>query len=209
MGIEALVAARSVILTQKMYPSRPIFIRALTRFNESPYPILLGSSIFFLSLYLIFIAYYLRKLVSFILAKTSRLLELYPETPSFPEVKLYNLQQSKREARLRREARNTWAWMANKYLLMPHDPNVKTTSLTTTWSDFDIPKDVWSIVRAVMRVNGLFHHLKAKSGLKAKHGHPHHATKHAKHHPPAHHGPTTKHAKDTKETKDKDHHHAS
>jgi hypothetical protein len=161
---DAYIAARSGLSTRKLYPHHLQWTKILKRYSETPFPFLFGPSIYFFCLVLIFISWYIKYCVGKALRSIAETIDLFPETNRFPNVNLYSLQQSKREARLRREARNTWAWMARKYLLLPNDPNVSSTVFSTTWSDFDLPKNVWGIVRAVMKVNAWYN--RARGRLK-------------------------------------------
>jgi hypothetical protein len=58
--------------------------------------------------------------------------------------------------------------MAKKYLLQKNDTRVDIDVFRTTWSDFDIPKDVWGIVRTVLRASAWMHQTKDKGNKTNK-----------------------------------------
>jgi len=85
-------------------------------------------------------------------------MNLRPHTAKFPSLPLYWLQQSKREISLRREFRNTWAWLAKRYLLSPDDPllgDIDEVMGRTTWADFHVPRGTWSTIDVTLKLNHL------------------------------------------------------
>lgn len=72
---------------------------------------------------------------------------------------------------MRREVRNTWAWLARRYLLSPNDPllaNVDQVMGLVNWHDFEVSRTTWSLIRVILTVNALYVKVKRDRAAKAK-----------------------------------------
>ncbi|CAL8112880.1 unnamed protein product [Orchesella dallaii] len=132
---------------------------AFMSYDEPLYPIPVGASVFYFVLIAWITTFYFTYLGRKILSNLKHKLDLHPESNKFPNLPLCWLQQSKREAELRREVRNTWAHLAKRYLLSPNDPllaNVDQILGIVNWHDFEKCKNTWSLIKTVLRLNALF-----------------------------------------------------
>ncbi|CAL8109349.1 unnamed protein product [Orchesella dallaii] len=120
-----------------------------------PHPVPTGASSYFMVLFTVIFTWYFNNFIHRLFMHHLEHINLFPVTDHFPNIKLYMLQQSRRESLLHRNMRNTWAWLARTYLLQPSDPLVNPDEVIKTWTDFHLPQNVWAIIKAVLRVNAL------------------------------------------------------
>lgn len=139
--------------TKRVYPPKPLTTKALKRYQELPYPIIGGTSPYFIVLVMSILAFLFGKILGLLLKKTEKKVELNPELQEFPPMFIYSLQQTKREVKVMREVRNTWAWLSRRYVVREEDEKLDLRLFQTTWSDFEVPKDIWGVVRNALAVS--------------------------------------------------------
>lgn len=117
-----LNAIGSLKLKNAIFPIYNNHWVALISFDEPLYPIPLGASVYFCLCIALLFSYFMTKFIRTFFNSTRKKLLLHPQTAKLPHLPLYWLQQSAREQSLKREVRNTWAWLAKKFMLSPADP---------------------------------------------------------------------------------------
>jgi hypothetical protein len=142
-------------MKNKLYPEHKPFETALIGFDEPLYPIPVGASVYFVFIISVLALWYMIAFCNYAFYDVKKELNLHPQTAKFPFLPLYWLQQSKRELSLRREFRNTWAWLAKRYLLHPEDPlvgDIDEVMGRTTWSDFNVTRNTWVVSHACILI---------------------------------------------------------
>lgn len=158
--IGALYAEGMAKIQHEMYPEEVhVVSEAFMPYDEPLHPIPVGASVFYIIMIAMIVTFYFTYLGRKVLVKFKEKLDLHPESDRFPNLPLCWLQQGKREAELRREVRNTWAWLARRYLLSPNDPllaNVDQVLGLVNWHDFEVSRDTWSLVKVILTMNAMY-----------------------------------------------------